>query len=154
MIYKGHIGAVMDIDVSPVGNEIVSASYDKTIKIFNINEGYSRETYHGQRMQKIHTVRWSLDNQYILSGSDDMNIRLWKALAHKKVGTIGKREENASNYKNALVERYSNVREIKKIARHRNLPKYILNANKKKQIQKESKFKKQENRKIHNAKMF
>ena len=50
MIYKGHIGAVMDIDVSPVGNEIVSASYDKTIKIFNINEGYSRETYHGLRM--------------------------------------------------------------------------------------------------------
>lgn len=39
-------------------------------------------------MQHITCVSWSLDNKYIFSGSDEMNIRLWKARAAEKLGTV------------------------------------------------------------------
>ena len=29
-----------------------------------------------------------MDNEYILSGSDDMNIRLWKSIPHKPLGNV------------------------------------------------------------------
>jgi WD repeat and SOF domain-containing protein 1 len=40
----------MDLDYSPTGKEFVTGSYDKTIRIFPIDSGRSRETYHGKRL--------------------------------------------------------------------------------------------------------
>lgn len=47
-----------------------------------------REVYHTRRMQHVICVRWSADNKYVLSGSDEMNIRLWKANASEKLGVV------------------------------------------------------------------
>lgn len=52
MIHKDHINSVLDIDYSPTGKEFVTGSFDKTIRIFNVDEGFSRECYHTKRMQK------------------------------------------------------------------------------------------------------
>lgn len=49
---------------------------------------YFREVYHTKRMQRVSVVRWSLDNKYILSGSMEMNIRVWKARASEKIGVV------------------------------------------------------------------
>jgi WD repeat and SOF domain-containing protein 1 len=38
-VAKGHVSAVMDIDYSPTGQEFVTASYDRTIRIFPAREG-------------------------------------------------------------------------------------------------------------------
>ena len=83
-----HVEAVMDVDYSPTGREFVSGSYDKTIRIFEVNKGRSREVYHTKRMQRISSIAWSLDSKYILSGSDEMNIRVWKARASEKLGVV------------------------------------------------------------------
>lgn len=48
----------------------------------------SREVYHTKRMQHVITVKWTSDNKYILCGSDEMNIRLWKANASEKLGVV------------------------------------------------------------------
>jgi WD repeat and SOF domain-containing protein 1 len=40
-------------------------------------------------MQRVRVVKWSLDNKYIISGSDEMNIRVWKARASEKLGMVG-----------------------------------------------------------------
>ena len=40
-------------------------------------------------MQRVVCVRWSLDDKYILSGSDEMNVRVWKAHASEKIGVVG-----------------------------------------------------------------
>ena len=85
-----HTMAVIDCDYSPTGKEIVSGSYDKTLRIFDVNQGRSREVYHTKRMQRVLCVQWSGDNKYILSGSDEMNIRLWKANASEKLGVVSK----------------------------------------------------------------
>jgi WD repeat and SOF domain-containing protein 1 len=39
-------------------------------------------------MQHVMSVVWSLDNKFILSGSDEFNLRLWKAYASEKLGPV------------------------------------------------------------------
>jgi WD repeat and SOF domain-containing protein 1 len=51
-IYKDHVAAVMDVEFSPTGEELVTASYDRTIRLFNRASGRSRDVYHMQRMQR------------------------------------------------------------------------------------------------------
>lgn len=51
-------------------------------------QGHSRDIYHTKRMQRLTSVAWSLDNKYIISASDEMNIRVWKARASEKLGLV------------------------------------------------------------------
>merc|ERR1719189_3300340 len=97
-----HVGAVIDVEYAPTGKEFVSGSYDKTIRIFPTDSGRSREVYHTKRMQRLTCVAWSRDNRYILSGSDEMNLRLWKARASEKLGIIKERQRMALNYNERL----------------------------------------------------
>ena len=48
--HKDHIGAVMDIDYSPTGRSFVTGSFDKTVRIFDIGAGKSKQMYHAKRM--------------------------------------------------------------------------------------------------------
>ena len=88
LIHKDHVAAVLDIDFAPTGKEFVTGSFDKTIRIFPYNSGTSREIYHTKRMQQIFTVLYTMDNRFILSGSDDTNIRLWKASASDPINPV------------------------------------------------------------------
>merc|ERR1712000_788841 len=104
----------IDIDYSPTGKEFVSGIYDKTIRIFPVESGHSREVYHTKRMQRLTCVAWSKDNRYILSGSDEMNIRLWKAKAWEKLGLLKDRQKAALEYNEKLKEKYSAHQKKKK----------------------------------------
>lgn len=42
----------MDVDFAPTGQEIVTGSYDRTLRLYNINQGHSRDVYHTKRMQR------------------------------------------------------------------------------------------------------
>lgn len=87
-MHTDHVGAVTDVDYSPTGKEFVSGSYDKSVRIYEADKAHSREIYHTKRMQRLTSVLWSLDNKYILSSSDEMNIRVWKARASEKLGAV------------------------------------------------------------------
>jgi hypothetical protein len=39
-------------------------------------------------MQHISCVQWTLDNKYVISGSEEMCLRLWKARASEKLGVV------------------------------------------------------------------
>lgn len=41
-VHMDHVSAVLDVDYSPTGKEFVSASFDKTIRIFPKDGGHSR----------------------------------------------------------------------------------------------------------------
>ena len=149
MIHKDHILAVLDIDYSPTGKEFVTGSFDKTIRIFNNSEGYSRECYHDKRMQKVYSVMYSMDDKYVLSGSDDTNIRVWKAVANDPIKILNKREEDSRNYNKKLIEKYQYMPEIKKIKNQKHLPKYIINKKKELRIRKEAKQRKFRNKEVN-----
>ena len=149
MIHKDHILAVLDIDYSPTGKEFVTGSFDKTIRIFDCSEGYSRECYHDKRMQKVYSVMYTMDNKYVLSGSDDTNIRIWKALSNDPIKILNKREEDARNYRKKLVEKYQYMPEIKRIKHQNHLPKYIINKKNERRIRKEAKQRKFKNKELN-----
>jgi len=150
MIHKDHVSAILDIDFAPTGREFVTASFDKTIRIFPHNDGRSREIYHTKRMQQVNTVLYSMDNRYIISGSEDTNIRLWKANAADSLKPLLPREKEAIAYSEKLKKKYKHSTEIKRILRHRHLPVNIQKKKKTYQIQKESRHKKDINVRANN----
>ncbi|KAH6573670.1 hypothetical protein BASA50_002803 [Batrachochytrium salamandrivorans] len=148
-VAKDHVSAVLDIDYSPTGEEFVTGGYDKTIRIFGARDGRSREIYHTKRMQRTFCVKYSMDSKFVLSGSDDGNIRLWKTKASDKLGTLTVRERNALEYSKAVKERYKHMPEIRRIDKHRKVPKAIKGAAHKKQIMQDSLKNKEKNRRKH-----
>ena len=54
-VLKGHVSAVLDVDFAPTGEELVTGSNDRTIRIFRTREGSSRDVYHTKRMQRFNT---------------------------------------------------------------------------------------------------
>jgi WD repeat and SOF domain-containing protein 1 len=135
-IHKDHVSAVMDVYYSPTGREFVSASYDKTIRIFTLrSSGNSREVYYTQRMQRVFCVRFTQDARFILSGSDDFNIRIWKARASKPLGVLTVRQRRSIEYADRLVSRFKHLPEVRRISQHRNLPKLVYKLKKTKHEQ-------------------
>lgn len=92
-----------------------------------------------------------MDDRYVISGSDDTNIRVWKSeksLSHKLTNT---REKAEINYRNKLIEKFKYNSEIKKILKNKNLPKYIVNNQNIRHIQKASKFRKLRNVELNSS---
>merc|ERR1719491_2500361 len=79
LVHEDHVSAVIAVDYSPTGQEIVTGSYDRTLRIYSTvkDTSHSREIYFTKRMHTIFSVKYSADCKYVLSGSDDTNIRLW-----------------------------------------------------------------------------
>ncbi|KAL8607232.1 DDB1- and CUL4-associated factor 13 [Nucella lapillus] len=148
-MHRDHTAAVMDVDYSPTGREFVSAGYDKVIRIFPVDKGRSREVYHTKRMQRVGCVAWSRDAKYILSASDEMNIRLWKAIAWEQLGKLAPREKAAMNYANALKDRFGSFEQVRRIQRNRHVPKHIYNEMKQQRESREAATRKEDKKRAH-----
>ena len=151
LVHKDHVSAVMDIAFSPTGREFASAGYDRMLRIFNADGARSRDVYHTKRMQKIFCVNFSADAQYILSGSDDTNIRLWKAEASANLGVDTGRQERNKLYMSAVKKRYAHMPEVSRISHDHKVPKLIKKIKNIQHIQRSSEIRKTENRKRHSA---
>ncbi|KAL7068476.1 Sof1-like domain-containing protein [Cryptosporidium serpentis] len=148
-IYKGFVQAVLDIDYSPIGNSFVAGSRDNTIRIFNIDQGFSRDVYHTKRMQHVWSTKYTADAKFIVSGSSDFCIRLWKNDASQSLGPRVYRERQTLAYRNKLIEKYQHLPEIKRIARYHHIPKVIKSIQEKKLTQINAQKKREENVRIH-----
>ncbi|KAL8902964.1 MAG: hypothetical protein Q9171_007554 [Xanthocarpia ochracea] len=127
-VLKDHVAAVMDVEFSPTGQELVSASYDRSIRLWDRDKGHSKDIYHTKRMQRVFSAIFTPDNKYILSGSDDGNIRLWRSNASSRGGIKSFRQRQKLEYDAKLVDRYAHMPEIRRIKRHRHLPKQVKKA--------------------------
>ena len=65
------------------------------------------------------------DSEFVMCGSDEGNIRLWKTVAWAKHGNLNFRQKAALQYSEALKKKFKYHPEVKRIARHRHLPKNI-----------------------------
>ena len=99
---------------------------------------------------RVNAVLYSMDNKFIITGSEDTNIRIWKANASDAMKPLLPREKEKIAYHEKLKKKYKYNQEIKRILRHRHLPKFIVKKKKVKQIQKESKHRKLENIRSNN----
>jgi WD repeat and SOF domain-containing protein 1 len=149
-VLKDHVSAVMDVDFSPTGQELVSASYDRTIRLWTPQtSGHSRDVYHTKRMQRVFSSTFTPDSAYVLSGSDDGNIRLWRAHASERTGIKSARERQKLEYDEALKERWKHMPEIRRIGRHRHVPKVVKKAGEIKQVELKSIKRREENERKH-----
>jgi DDB1- and CUL4-associated factor 13 len=151
-ILKDHVSAVMDVEFSPAGEELVSASYDRSIRLWNRQTGHSRDVYHTKRMQRVFSACWTPDNSYVLSGSDDGNIRIWRANASSRANIKSAAERQKLEYNDALKERYKHMPEIRRIARHRHVPKQMKKAGEIKKEELSAIKRREENERKHSRK--
>ncbi|KAF5346611.1 hypothetical protein D9757_013099 [Collybiopsis confluens] len=149
LIYKGHVAAVMSCDWSPTGTEFVSGGWDRTVRIWQTEQGFAPEVYHTKQMQRVSSTIFTNDARFVLSGSDDGNVRIWKGKASEKLGIVTARERAAIEYKSSLVERWKMDKEVGKVVRKRHLPKPVYAAHKLKNTMLDSRRVKEERKRKH-----
>ncbi|KAI0342518.1 WD40 repeat-like protein [Trametopsis cervina] len=148
-IYKGHVAAVTSCDWSPTGLEFVSGGWDRTVRIWKERVGTQPEVYHTKRMQRITSTIFTADARFVLSGSDDGNLRMWKAKASEKLGIIDTRERAAMEYRDSLKERWKFDPQVGKISRTRHVPKPVHKAAQLKRTMLDARRVKEERRRKH-----
>ena len=74
----GHSSRITAIAWSPNGKLLASASYDKTVQIWDAANGHHLLTYKGH-YQRVNALTWSPDSKYVASASDDQTVQIWEA---------------------------------------------------------------------------
>jgi len=79
----GHNQPIQDLVTSSDGQFALTASWDKTMRLWDLNTGASVRSFAGHTSD-VNSVAFSSDNRQIVSGSRDKSIRLWNTLAECK----------------------------------------------------------------------
>lgn len=80
---KGHNHFVEDVTISSDGHFALSASWDKTLRLWDLNTGETTERFVGHTGDVL-SVSFSPDNRQIVSGSRDKTIKLWNVIGECK----------------------------------------------------------------------
>jgi len=81
---RGHSHFVEDVVISKDGHFALSASWDSTIRLWDLDKGKTNRRFVGHT-KDILSVAFSADNRQIVSGSKDKSIRLWNTLGECKI---------------------------------------------------------------------
>ena len=84
--YHGHRNAITAVAWSPDGKRIASASYDRTVQVWDAVTGHLFVTYRGHR-NWVSAIAWSPDGKYIASASFDRTVQVWGAATGRRLLT-------------------------------------------------------------------
>ncbi len=79
MVLAGHAGGVASLAFSPDGTRIVSASYDRTLRVWDAGRGVALLSLPGHT-RGVLSVAFSPDGTRIASGGLDRTVRLWDTI--------------------------------------------------------------------------
>ncbi|GAC1461239.1 MAG: hypothetical protein PVSMB2_23050 [Ktedonobacteraceae bacterium] len=82
----GHSSRVTTLAWSPNGKWLASASYDKTVQVWDASNGRPLLTYKEHR-DRVNALAWSPDSIYLASASDDGTARVWHGFSGKPLVT-------------------------------------------------------------------
>lgn len=73
---RGHTGGVLDLSIAPIGNRLVSVSWDSTMRVWNLDNMREERRFIGHS-SRVRSVALSAGGEQALSGADDGTMRLW-----------------------------------------------------------------------------
>ncbi|HEV3203937.1 MAG TPA: WD40 repeat domain-containing protein [Gemmataceae bacterium] len=76
---KGHTETIYAVAISPDGKTMVTGSFDKTLKLWDLATGTEIKTFGGQagHQNLVVSAAFSTDGQYLVSGSQDNTAKIW-----------------------------------------------------------------------------
>ncbi|CAN2040567.1 jouberin [Candidatus Magnetomoraceae bacterium gMMP-15] len=84
---KGHKKDIESVVFSPDGQILASGSWDKTVKLWNVNNGYLIKTFKGHKLG-VGDVAFSPDGKLLASGSRGTNVIIWNIKKSKPIKTL------------------------------------------------------------------
>lgn len=89
--YTQHSDWIAALAWSPDGKYIASASYDKTVQVWEPSTGKLKNLYTHHNSfwigNRVHSLSWSPDSSCIVSGGDDKTVRIWKVGIREPLAT-------------------------------------------------------------------
>merc|ERR1711976_807198 len=80
----GHNHFVSDLTISNDNAYVISSSWDKTMRLWDLRHGVSVRQFTGHNREVL-TTSFSTDNRQIFSGGADKTMNLWNTLAECKM---------------------------------------------------------------------
>ena len=87
LTFEGHKASIKTSKFSPDGTQIVTTSWDKTARIWNVSNGEIAAILAGHTAP-VNIANYSLDGHYIATGSDDQTINIWNAKTYQLHRTL------------------------------------------------------------------
>ena len=73
---EGHTNGVRSVAFSPDGKQIVSGSYDKSVRVWDVSTGKELKVLKGHT-NVVFSVAFSPGGKQVVSGSCDESVRVW-----------------------------------------------------------------------------
>jgi WD40 repeat protein len=74
--FSGHSGTVLSLAVSPDGKSLGSASYDRTVRLWNLESG-EEQSHFREHTDHVRAVAFHPNGQEVASAGSDRHIRRW-----------------------------------------------------------------------------
>jgi len=86
-LLKGHQNVILSLAFSADGRRLVSGSFDKTARIWDVTTGASLQTLSGH-LDHIYAVAFSPDGHLAVTGSDSHSLKLWDSATGKQLADL------------------------------------------------------------------
>ena len=87
VVMHGHEDGIQDLDISPDGSAVVTASRDGTARVWAVGTGQSLTTLTGHD-NRVRTAAFSPDGSRVVTASDDATAQVWDARTGRHLVTL------------------------------------------------------------------